>query len=156
MAQFYFLSIMLNILAGLILVYGKNYAAEVISEDDVTVIDESDGDDELSGETGASQLGLDTLSFRLITGILCVFVAFMKILSVFRGDIPVIGDLIPALAGLLAGASILLEYYIYSTQNELVLPENLQSVFLGKRKIIGFVCFGAAVLHFIFPQVMFL
>ena len=77
MAQFYFLSILLNILVGLILVFGENFLADKFEDDE---------DHPESGRT-FGDLGLDSPSFRMVVGILCVFVALMKILSgVYRAD----------------------------------------------------------------------
>ncbi len=95
----------------------------------------------IMGKANTPLLGVDTV---------------MKILSVFRNDVPVIGDLLPAVAGLLGGASILLEYYIYSTDTEIGISENVQKVFIDSRKGIGYFCFAVALLHFVFPQVLFL
>lgn len=84
MAQFYFLSILLNIIAGLILVYGVNLADR---EDSLSEIE----DDGSSFKKSINDFGINSASFRLIVGVLCVFTAIMKILSVFRNDIPVGG-----------------------------------------------------------------
>lgn len=146
MAQFYFLSILLNILVGLILVFGENFLADKFEDDE---------DHPESGRT-FGDLGLDSPSFRMVVGILCVFVALMKILSVFKGDVTLVGDLIPALAGFAGGAAVLLEYYMYNTDIEVSVSENIQKIFIDSRKIIGYICFAAALLHFVFPQVLFL
>lgn len=158
MAQFYFLSVLMNILAGLILVFGINlvsqkYDAE-FEEESFDDLSESSSSAKVKKTFG--ELGLDSPSFRMIIGILCIFVALMKILSVFRNDVPIIGDLIPAAAGFAGGASILLEYYISSTDSEISINENVQKVFIDSRKVIGYFCFAAALLHFVFPQVLFL
>lgn len=152
MAQFYFLSILMNILAGLILVFGINLVSERVDDD----FDEDISESDKKVKKTFGDLGLDSPGFRMVTGILCVFVALMKILSVFRNDVPVIGDLIPAFAGFAGGASILLEYYIYTSDQEISVNENVQKVFIDSRKIIGYICFAAAVMHFVFPQVLFL
>ena len=91
MAQFYFLSVLLNILAGLILIFGRNLAEPLAEGDD------DDGESAIT----IGSFSLDNSGFRLVVGILCVFVALMKILSVFKGDVPVVGDLLPVLAGLI-------------------------------------------------------
>lgn len=149
MAQFYFLSILLNIIAGLILVYGVNLADREDSPDEIE-------DDGSSFKKSINDFGINSASFRLIVGVLCVFTAIMKILSVFRNDIPVVGDLVPALAGFLAAASILLEYFVSSASEDGVVSDQAQKFFIDSRKYIGYFCFVAAVLHFIFPQVILL
>ncbi len=146
MAQFYFLSVLLNILAGLILIYGKNLA------------DESFEDENQITKTGISfgVLDFDSTTFRLIVGILSIFVAIMKIISVFRNDVPIIGDILPVFAGFAAGASILIEYYISTTSEDESITGNIYKVFIGSRKYIGIGCIVIGILHFIFPQVLFL
>lgn len=144
MAQFYFLSVLLNILAGLILIFGKNLASSPAEDTD-------DGENAIS----IGSFSLDNSGFRLIVGILCVFVALMKILSVFKGDVPVVGDLLPVLAGLISGASILLEYYVASSEDE-PLSESPVAKIIELRKYIGIGCIAVAILHFVFPQIIFL
>ena len=144
MAQFYFLSVLLNILAGLILIFGKNLAEPL-----------AEGEDDGESAITIGSFTLDNSGFRLIVGILCVFVALMKILSVFKGDVPVVGDLLPVLAGLISGASILLEYYIASSEDE-PLSETPIAKLLEWRKYIGIGCIAVAILHFVFPQIIFL
>lgn len=158
MAQFYFLSVLMNILAGLVLVFGINLVSQKYDFDSL----EEDSEDDFNESAHAKvkktfgDLGLDSPSFRMVIGILCVFVALMKLLSVFRNDVPVVGDLLPAIAGFAGGISILLEYYISSTNSEIEINENIQKVFIDSRKGIGYFCFVIALIHFVFPQVLFL
>lgn len=147
MAQFYFLSVLLNILAGLILIYGKNLVQLKSSSEDSS---------NSSQENSFGGLNFDSPEFRLVVGVLCVFVAVMKILSVFRNDIPVIGDLLPSIAGFLSGASILLEYYISASSEDDSVPPAVYKIFIDSRKYIGVICIAAGILHFVFPQVMLL
>jgi hypothetical protein len=48
---------------------------------------------------------------RLVLGILSMVTGAFKLISPMRGDVRIIGDLIPALAGLLVGAVLLLELH---------------------------------------------
>lgn len=166
MAQFYFLSVLFNILTGLIIVYGKRLTADSSSTEVAETGFSSDSSDEdfLSSEepkkTGKKTEGLlssiDSRSFRLVLGVLCMFVGLMKFLSVFRNDVPVIGDLIPAVAGLAGGAALLIEYYSASSSLGLELPEWVTKLFVDSRKYVGVLCLIAGLLHFICPQVMLL
>ena len=177
MAQFYFLSILFNIITGLILVYGKNIASATKdvsvaegADDDVLGGDLPDDDAEVQSESsegkddGNSKVGnafrkfssIDSRSFRLVVGVLSVFVGIMKLLSVFRNDVPVVGDLFPALAGLCGGASLLLDYYSDSSSLELNLPSFVETIFVDSKKYIGIACLISGLLHFVFPQVLFL
>ena len=98
MLQFYFLSILLNLLVGLLLVFSDSGGGE-----------ESDLDDVINDSFQNRFLAVfDNRNFRLIVGILCVLVGLMKLLSVTQGDVPVVGDLLPALAGIAGGFCVLL------------------------------------------------
>jgi hypothetical protein len=154
MAQFYFLSILLNVIAGLILFYGKDFTREKLSEEDETLAI----DDDTLSEKGAffRDLGFDSLSFRFVIGVLSLFVAVMKILSPFKGSIPVLGDLLPVLSGIIAGFTLILENYVSKASSDIYLSEPVQKIFIDSRSIIGIACFAAAFFHFMFPQVILL
>ncbi|MCR5764126.1 MAG: hypothetical protein K6G00_12170 [Treponema sp.] len=143
MIQFYFLSILFNLLTGLILVYCRNLAID----DDFSEDTDSTNSDLLNGFKG-----MDNSTFRLVLGGLCVITGIMKLLSSY--DVAVIGDLIPAAASLLGGAALLVEYY--SISSESIIPEHVQSLFVDNRKYIGVFCLVSAILHFILPNVLFL
>ncbi|WP_296685394.1 hypothetical protein [Treponema sp. UBA3813] len=172
MLQFYFLSILLNIVAGLVFIYaGKGNGEEtslVLSDSD----DFNPETDDLNFDAEASSsekksskkenlknlaipfLGDKTL--QLVVGILSALTGLMKLLSPIQYDVAVVGDLIPALAGLAAGAVLLLDWYQERSEVELSLPETIQNIYTGGRKYLGIFCIIAAVLHFIFPLVLFL
>lgn len=153
MAQFYFLSIIFNVIAGLVLIYGSDFTkAEKLPAENNEETDFEEKKANLFSEIPLFENG----NFRLVLGVLTILTGVMKILSVFRNDVPVIGDLIPALASFLAGASILIEYYLVSSSIENALPENVNRLFIEGRKYIGFFAVIAGVLHFIFPQVLLL
>ena len=76
MLQFYFLSILLNLVTGIILVYGKN------------LISGESPESKARGILGENAF-FDDKNFRLVLGILTVFVGIMKLLSVVRTDVPV-------------------------------------------------------------------
>ncbi|MGI5172219.1 hypothetical protein H0R92_01270 [Treponema sp. OMZ 840] len=138
MIQFYLLSVVLNAASGLLLVFSKQ-----IPED--------------AAETSAAGLSFfETKNFRLILGILTIFTGIMKLLTVVQGDIPVLGDLIPALAGICAGLCLLYEYYKASASVSFTLPAFFEKIFIDGRKYMGIFCIVIATLHFIFPRVLFL
>ncbi|WP_428768363.1 hypothetical protein V1L52_07370 [Treponema sp. HNW] len=138
MLQFYLLSVLFNAASGLILVFA-----------------ESDPRD--AAETGAAGLSFfETKNFRLVAGILTAVTGIMKLLSVVQGDLPVLGDLIPALAGIIGGACLLYEYYKGASSVPVSLPGVLENIFVAGRKYVGVFCIAAAALHFIFPRVLFL
>ena len=195
MLQFYFLSILLNLLAGLIFIYAvkdENETSMVLSDSDEPFAEETgtsstadfnpetddldlnlDGEAEsvesfdnsaakakaASKEGGFKALALPFLgdkTLQLVIGILSALTGLMKLLSPIQYDIAVIGDLVPSVAGLAAGAVLLLDWYQARSDVELALPEAVQSVYIGGRKYLGIFCMIAAVLHFIFPRVLFL
>ncbi|MBP3709807.1 MAG: hypothetical protein J6I73_05325 [Treponema sp.] len=145
MLQFYFLSILLNLTTGMILVFGKNLITG----------EKAESANKASGILGENAF-FDDKTFRLVLGVLTMFVGIMKLLSVVRNDIPVVGDLFPALAGFLGGGCLLIEYYKSNSAAELSLPHVINAVFIDKRKYAGYVSMMAAVLHFIFPDVLLL
>jgi hypothetical protein len=136
MIQFYFLSILLNGLTGYMLGFGA---------------DEPDG-----SITASVRPSLSNDTFRLILGILAAVTGLLKLLSPTEGDIPVIGDLIPALLGLGAGFILVFGYY---RERSTVEAENVNRLadFLDRhKKWIGFVLLAATALHFLFPKALFL
>lgn len=184
MAQFYFLSVLFNILVGLILMYGRELTAvssdageedgnlpavdsfDTTEEGDFADFDgDADALSESSGSTGAgtsavaAKASLENFSlfnnkaFRLVTGVLSMFVAVIKLLSPM--DIPFIGDFIPAFAGLLGGFAFLVEYYEASSEGS-SLNETVQAIFIDSRKYLGLICLAAGVLHFLLPKVILL
>lgn len=168
MAQFYFLSILLNFFAALVLIYGTNFVEgdELEEENTVKSTNRSKAKKEIKEKAEKAEKKMksiigkvsffDKRTFRLIVGILCAFTGFMLLLTPFKGDVPVVGDLISVIAGLAGGASILLEYYISGTTEEPKVSEKVIKIFIGGRKYIGVLCIFAALLHFIFPGVLLL
>jgi len=135
MIQFYFLSILLNALAGYILFTG----------DDGNVL-EFKNDFSMKDET-----------FKLVVGILTAVTGLLKLLSPVEGDVPVVGDLVPAIAGLLAGFLLIFGYYQNrSTMEPSEHAEKIDRILMKNRKIIGVLALIAAVLHFLFPKVLLL
>ncbi|HBG65870.1 MAG TPA: hypothetical protein DDW78_05305 [Treponema sp.] len=156
MEQFYFLSVLFNILAGLILVYGRDLTKGDEADDGLELIEDGSGEGEKEqGALFKDFDGFNNATFRLVIGILSAFVGIMKLLAAYDG-IPVLGDLLPALAGVAAGASLLIEYYLLNASDPDTLPEGLQGIFIDSRKYIGVLCLIVGLLHFIFPRVLVL
>ena len=136
MLQFYFLSIVLNALAGYILITGNE-------------------DDALKFRSGFS---FKDETFRLVVGILSALMGILKILSAVEGDVPVVGDIVPALTAFLSGFILIFEYYRSRTSLE-VSPDHTEKVdklLVANKKIIGVAALIAAALHFLFPRVLLL
>lgn len=170
MIQFYFLSVFLNLFVGFILFFGKSSEQEQQSpspdvkldpDDDISFLDTDYRGVKLphqkktvNGMFSKNSVLNDRL-FQLVMGVLSVIVAALKILSPVNG-IPFLGDLLPAMAGLLGGAAMLFEYYVENSSANLELPAFFQNVFVEHKKYIGVACMLAAVVHFIIPGVLFL
>ena len=168
MLQFYFLSVLLNLLVGLVLFYGKKeesasvFDSSVFNKDqDLSFLDEDYQPEKkdtkqnvLEKLFGKESFTSDKL-FQLVLGILSVFVAIIKLLSAVKG-VPFFGDLFPALAGILGGAAILLNYCMENASTEIKLPEWLNMILVDWQKYLGIACMVVAVIHFVLPGVLFL
>ena len=136
MLQFYFLSIVTNVLGGFALASGT------------------------IGErfTGLSSLGelFEKNSTRMILGIITIILGIFKLLSVTKGDIPVVGDLIPALSGIAIGITLTVESYKQRSDVTNPAVERIDNVFVRNKSLIGIIGIVVGVLHFLFPTVLFL
>jgi hypothetical protein len=136
MIQLYFLSILFNGLAGYILSFGRD-----------------EPDDSIENSVKPS---LNNDTFRLILGILAAVTGLLKLLSPVKGNIPIIGDLIPSVLGLLAGFIMIFEYYRNRATVESEQANRLAESMFRYKKWIGFVFIISAALHFLFPKALFL
>ena len=134
MLQFYFLAVSINALAGYILFFEDGSALEL-----------------------KSALPLRDETFKFVLGILAALTGLFKLLSPIEGDLPVIGDLVPAISSFLCGFILISEYYRHrSSLNVSGQTEKITGILAGNKKIIGAAAFIAAVLHFLFPKVLLL
>ena len=107
-----------------------------------------------AGKPSLENLSLfNNRTFRLVTGVLSMFVAVIKLLSPM--DVPFVGDIVPSLAGLLGGFAFLVEYYEISSDDSSV-NDTVEAIFIDSRKYLGIVCLVAGVLHFLLPRVILL
>ena len=137
MIQLYFLSIVFNGLAGFLFIFGdmeKNDSAETVGKFSFV----SDG-------------------FRLITGILSGIIGVLKLLSPMKG-MPILGDLLPAVAGVAAGFMLIFGFYREhsSDVNDDGNINRFGEIILHYKKPIGIVLLAAAGLHFLFPEAFLL
>ena len=167
MLQFYFLAVLLNVMAGLILVYAADFTrgtslgapADGMDDNDLDAGaaesgEAADGND--GGRLFAHESFMNDSLFRLVVGILAVFSGVLLFVSPVQNDAPVVGDLVPALACICGGAALLLEFYANKLSTEIRLPFFLQAVMVTGRRYLGVFCIIAGIVHFIFPRVMFL
>jgi hypothetical protein len=136
MIQFYFLSILLNAAGGYVLFTNSGGGGASAIEAEI-------------------RFSLQNETFRLILGIVSAVTGLLKLLSPVQGDIPVVGDLIPAAAGLVTGFILLFDYYHGRSFVEEG-DNRMTRIITVNRKWIGFAAMAAAALHFIFPQVLLL
>ncbi|MDR1144165.1 MAG: hypothetical protein LBK77_08135 [Spirochaetaceae bacterium] len=132
MLQVYFLSIFLNGLLGYLLAFGKDDA----------------------GEEWPFKFNSETL--WLIIGVLSCITGVLKILSPVTGNVPVVGDLVPALSSLAGGFILIFEFYRRHSTITSMAADRLGEIIEKNRRMTGFICLGAAALHFIFSSVLFL
>ncbi|MDR0288289.1 MAG: hypothetical protein LBI03_11380, partial [Clostridiales bacterium] len=109
-------------------------------------------------ETGALSFSLNNETVRLVIGGLSFITGILKILSPMPENYPVIGDLFPALTGLVGGFILVFDFYQNKATESAALDymERIASLIGRNRKLIGLVCIAAATLHFIFYQIIFL
>lgn len=152
MVQFYFLSILFNLVGGASLIL---VAMPVRS----------------AGLQGLKTFLRDP-SVCLVTGILASVIGALKLLTAMRGDIPVVGDFLPAMAGLAVGSTLLLERFRDPdfAPGDAVAPASAAPEKAGARKglgkverylidhkmAVGLAGLIAAGVHFLFPMVLFL
>ncbi len=172
MLQFYFLSVLFNLIVGLILVNSRSTNEEkaLAIADDASAAENNEQSVEVEEPKVAKKTSklnkigqeirntslFESKTFRLVMGILAILTGILKFISVIKTDVPVVGDLLPAIAGLAGGFCLVLDYYLKSATIDVNLPAALKNVFVKNSNVIGFLSIVVAVLHFVFPTVLFL
>ncbi len=136
MNQIYLISVVVNLLAGVTLAHEflePRIRLSAVFNSDLF-------------ETPRFWFGLGAVSF--ITG-------FLKLISA-QADMPVIGDLLPAVAGLVMGITLLVQFYRHRTESLPNAVETLDKVFVANRTAVGIVGAVIALVHLVFPRVLFL
>jgi hypothetical protein len=134
MLQFYFLSVAANILAGLTL--SSDYMAERIK-----------------GFLPFKEL-LSHTNVKTTIGILAFVVGFLKLL--IPVDVTVVGDLLPALAGLTMGAALILGIIKERGNVSGETVNSLDKTVMTYRVPLGIAGLVIAGLHFLVPRALFL
>jgi hypothetical protein len=138
MYQIYFLSIVINLIAGIVL------SREIITGK-LPALANFIGDIE------------ETSLFRLAGGIAAVAVGVLKLLLVTAGDVRIFGDFLPALAGIVTGATLLSGYFREKVSAGLPSWAARTADFLvAHKQIWGIIAIVAAILHFFFYPALFL
>ena len=124
MLQFYFLSVFFNLFAGFVLVNEKKQIIEIsIFKERV---------------------------FRIVLGVLAAVTGFIKLFVVVKTSVVILGDFIPAVAGVAGGITLLIQ------EGEQKFAPWFEKIFVTNKYIVGIACLCAALLHFVFPGAMFL
>jgi hypothetical protein len=137
MVQFYVLAILFNVIGGALL------AGDYFGERFPLLKQAKEGLRERSG-------------IRLVLMIITLVIAIFKLLSVSAGDVPVVGDLLPALSLIIITFINALDYYLGRSEVASEGQERLERVFIANESIFGVGAVVIGVLHFLFPGVLFL
>jgi hypothetical protein len=124
MLQFYFLSVFFHLIAAFVLVTDTK---EII---DLAILKDK--------------------TFRIVLGAICAVTGVIKLFVVVHSSAVIVGDLLPAIAGMIAGVLLIIQ------DNQEKLPEWFNRIFMTNKLIVGFACLGIALLHFVFPGALFL
>ena len=137
MIQIYLLSVLTNLLSGLIL------SAEHYSE-------------RFPGFASVRDFFAGKPGVRVAVGIITFLTGFLKLLTVTKGDVPVVGDFFPALSGLILGLSLLFDRYKEKSTVESKALERADALLLRHKSIYGSVGIVIAALHFLMPRIVLL
>jgi hypothetical protein len=143
MIQLYLLSIILNGLIGFLLILG-------------------DTEESAAPEKGF-KFFFSSWGFRLVLGIIAAITGILKLLLPMPNSektaIPILGDMLPALAGIVAGFILIFGFYRENSAKSESADGKLDLIgdtLLQYRKAVGISLLVIAVLHFLFPYALFL
>ena len=139
MIQFYFLSIVLNLVGGYALCADLPFPKP--------------------GSFDGVRIFLFDRSVRLVLGILMAVTGVFKLFNAIRGDLPVVGDFLPATAGIAGGIALLVELYNRPDVNPSGAerkPGRAERLFMQNKSVIGIAAMITGVVHFAFTMVLFL
>ena len=136
MLQLYFLSILFNGICGFFLYFGDSK--------------KSDNEENTANISSAKN------SHRLIIGIITVIIGFLKLLGPVKTLI--IGDIIPAIGGMIGGFILIFDYYKDNTSKKEREGKinKIAETFIVYKKIAGIVLFVIAGIHFLLAEFLFL
>lgn len=137
MYQIYFLSILANVIAGIALAFDRM-------------------DERMRLHAVFNPEMFRHAGFRLAMGVITFVVGFLKLLSVTPGTPPVVGDLFPAVVGMLMGFALCFQYYQERTEVKSSTVVSLDRVFGRHSANLGMLGVLSGVLHFFLNRVLFL
>lgn len=129
--QFYFLSVFFNLLVGVSLTFS-------------------------SFEPAALFQGREK-NYKMVVGIATVFTGLMKFIFVVQPDWVILGDFLPAVAGIIGGICYIIDG-LKKEDEEKINNMNpvIEKLFITWKKYVGIACIAVAVIHFIFPTLRIL
>ncbi|WP_028975376.1 hypothetical protein [Spirochaeta cellobiosiphila] len=134
MYQIYFLSIVLNVFAGGIL------AKESL-------------DEKLPSLARFVEL-MSSTGVKGFMGLVTAIIGIVNLLTYTEGAYPIVGDLIPALAGMASGVTLMLEYYKEKATTTSDVVDKLDHSVLANKNIIGIATILTGILHFLLPGLL--
>ena len=138
MVQLYFLSILLNGLIGFLLIFGEEKENNSIES--------------------SMKFSFTSGGFPLILGIGAAITGILKLFSPVMNRVYILGDLLPAVAGVAAGFILIFSFYRENSANadQEGQLDRIGDNFLKHKKPIGIALVAVAALHFLFPTALFL
>jgi len=133
MLQVYFLLVVSNIVVGLML--GASFFRDRFSSEFFTAI--------------------QNRSVQKSFGLIAVLIGFFGLIAVLPDDLPILGNLLPALSSIIVGLAL----FIGEPSDEIVLPpwaELAHQFIYHNNGIISIIAIVFGILHFIFPTALFL
>ncbi len=134
MAQFYFLSVLSNMIAGLTL------AGDYLGE-------------KIPFLASFKNLRANRPA-QVIIALVTVVIGIIKLIVLSPGEtIPVVGDILPALTGIVVGAILLVESFRTAVESKGEQLKKISTAVLTYRVPVGIAAVVVAILHFLFPGV---
>jgi len=94
--------------------------------------------------------------FRFGLGLVTFLVGFFRLLLVTEGDAAIVGDLLPALAGMILGATLIIVFYNDRSTLDSQAKGTLNRVFVDNSSNFAIAGLIIALLHFLLPRALFL
>lgn len=94
--------------------------------------------------------------FAFGLGVVTFLVGLFQFLSVHPDDTIILGNLVPATAGVVLGGTLMLAYYKEKSTVESGFVDRLDAIFLQNAAGLSYLGLLIAVLHFLFHRVLFL
>ncbi len=151
----------MNVMTGLVLVYGRNLIEQAgMADENLDFAENNSGSLDDTDSAGSSHKNIpfyDTYGFRLVLCVLTGLTGLMKLVATVHvlDEVSPFADLFSVLAGIMGCFALFIEYHFARNEDGEV-PGLLHTLFVENRNLIGYFCIFAGIVHFVFPRVMFL